>query len=94
MVYLHDYPLGGGNYYVREDGTIRSPFVDTADGLCKSALPELAAWSSSRSCGEILLEIAPLYIADTLDEKALASLDGIEACYCEGQTVRYTAEER
>ena len=44
MVYLHDYPLGGGNYYVREDGTILSPFVDTADGLCKSALPELAAY--------------------------------------------------
>ena len=61
-------------------------------------------WSSVLTAGapldprtmgmEILLEIAPLYIADTLDDKALASLDGIEACYCEGQTVRYTAEER
>ena len=86
IVYLRDYPLGdgdGGNYYVREDGAIRFPYIDTADGLCKSAIPDLAASSAELGCAEIALKIAPIYIADTLDETALRALaqEGISVYY-------------
>lgn len=86
IVYLRDHPLGdgdGGNYYVREDGAIRFPYIDTADGLCKSAIPDLAASSAELSCAEIALKIAPIYIADTPDETALRALtqEGISVYY-------------
>lgn len=84
-VHLRDYPAQGeqGRYYVREDGTIRTAFVDTADGLCKSALPEIAAFSDTRSCGEIAVELARIFISDSFDEGALRELaeEGIVACY-------------
>ena len=83
IVYLHDYPLGSGgrsSYYVHEDGTIRSPYIDPADGLCKSALPEIAASSPELSCAELALRLAPIYISDTFDEAALqaAAREGVE----------------
>ncbi len=77
IVYLKDYPLGNGDegsYYVWEDGTIRFPYIDPADGLCKSAIPEVAASSSALSCAELALKIAPIYISDALDETALQAL--------------------
>lgn len=88
-IYLHDYPVGngdGGNYYVREDGTVRHPFVDPSDGLCKSALPEIAAFSSSLSCAKTALKIAPVYISDTFEEEEAAALEreGITVYYCDG----------
>lgn len=86
IVYLRDYPLGTmdeDSYYVREDGAIRFPYIDTADGLCKSAIPDLAASSAELGCAEIALKIAPIYIADTLDETALQTLaqEGISVYY-------------
>ena len=86
VVYLHDYPLGNGDegsYYVREDGTIRFPYIDPADGLCKSALPEIAASSSELSCAELALRLAPVYIAETFDEAALRAIarEGVDVRY-------------
>lgn len=86
IVCLRDYPAQGeeqGRYYVREDGVVRTAFVDPADGLCKSALPEMAAFSVTRSCGEIAAALAPVYIADSFDEAALWALveEDVAACY-------------
>lgn len=77
LVYLKDYPIGNGdisNYYVREDGTIRFPYVDSADGLCKSSIPELAASSTTLSCAGIAIRVAPIFISETFDESALQTL--------------------
>lgn len=77
IVYLHDYPLGNGdgvNYYVREDGAVRFPFIDTADGMCKSASPELAASSKDMGCAEIMLRLVPLYVTDAINYTALQAL--------------------
>lgn len=77
LAYLHDYPTGAGdegNYFVRSDGTIRSPYIDPADGLCRAAVPELAAVSETRSCAALALALAPVFIADGLDEAALGAL--------------------
>lgn len=77
LVYLRDYPLGeadAGNYYVRADGVIRFPYIDPADGLCRSAVPQIAASSAKLGCAQLLLKIAPLYIAGSLDPAALQAL--------------------
>lgn len=74
---MRDYPLGdadAGNYYVFEDGTVRFPYIDPADGYCKSAIPELAAVSTEMGCAELVLKLAPLYIADALDQAGLQAL--------------------
>ncbi len=77
LAYLHDYPLGSGDensYYICADGAIRSPYIDPADGLCRAAMPELAASSGTLSCTELALALAPVFIADTPDEAALRAL--------------------
>lgn len=98
IVYLHDYPLRGensGNYYVRDDGLIRTAFVDPADGLCKSAIPELAAYSTVLSCAEIALKAAPIYIASEFDEDALHTLmqTDIFSYYYTGHGLQHTGAE-
>ena len=90
LVFLRDYPVdntaGGNYYYVYEDGTIRSPFIDPADGLDRTSIPELAAYAEDLSCAEVALRIAPIYIAGTFDGEALASLarEGVYAYYQAG----------
>lgn len=96
IVYLRDYPLSDGSgYYVYEDGEIRSPFVDTADGLCKSSIPELAAFSTTLSCAETALKVAPIYISDTFDEDAIQALirEDITSYYFIDNELRYTGTE-
>ncbi|MGI6263980.1 MAG: hypothetical protein ACOYJY_00740 [Acutalibacteraceae bacterium] len=83
---LHDAPFGEAaaeRYYTFADGTTRTGYVDPADGLCKSALPDLTLYSDTRTCGQIALAAAPVYIADTLDEAALKALakEGVYAVY-------------
>ncbi len=89
MVYLHDYPLsngGSGDYYVYADGTIRSPFLDPADGLDRTCVPELAAYSYELSCAEIALLLAPEYIAGSF------ALDGLEKLENSGVLVYYVQD--
>ena len=95
---LRDYPLEGedsGWYYVREDGQIRTRYVDTADGLCKSALPELVVCSTTLSCGETALLAASLFIADSLDPDLLHALAdrGAFAYYYDGDELICTQPE-
>lgn len=95
---LRDYPLEGessGWYYVREDGQIRTRYVDTADGLCKSALPELVVCSTTLPCGETALLAASLFIADSLDPDLLHALTdrGAFAYYYDGDELICTQPE-
>lgn len=77
IAYLRDYPMANdrkGSYYVRGDGTILCPYIDTADGMCKSALPEIVASSAQLSCAQIALKLAPFYISDSFDQAAVSEL--------------------
>ena len=68
IAYLHDYPLESGNsggYYLYADGTLRSAFLDTADGLDRSCVPELAAYSFEDGCAGLALKLAPVFISAT-----------------------------
>lgn len=93
LVSLRDYPLGAldsDRFYTWSDGRICSQYLDLADGLCRSAVHDLVAYSGEAGCAEILLRIAPCYIAETLDEKALISYKDVEVVYCKNRVLYYT----
>ncbi|MDE7249230.1 MAG: hypothetical protein K2N82_04945, partial [Lachnospiraceae bacterium] len=78
IVYLHDYALNSAQtlFYAYPSGEIRTPYLDTRDGFCKSACTDLVCYSSELSCSEILLRMLPVYIADTLQKDSLDELAG------------------
>ena len=87
IAYLHDYPLAGGDsggYYVYDDGTVRSAYLDPADGLDRACIPELAAYSFDGGCAALALKLAPVFISDHFN------LDALESLANEGITVYYT----
>ena len=59
------------NYFTFSNGDVRTPYIDTADGKCKSATPQLTMYSESKSCTDVLLEMTRIYVADVLDETML-----------------------
>lgn len=82
IVALRGYPLtnlDGDRYAVRRDGEIRVPYLDPADGLPRAAAADLVACAGDRGCADILLALAPAYIADTLDRSALLALEGVQS---------------
>lgn len=98
FVCLRDYKmtrLDNRHYYEFSDGETRSPYLDIRDGRCRSAVPNLVAYSAQMGCARLLLEVSPLYIADTLDAEALAALgsSGIFSLYCRDYTIFYNDEE-
>lgn len=80
LVYLHDYPVepDNGRYWTAGNGRVITGYLDVADGLCRSAVPEMLAGSASRGCAQIALQVAPLFIADSLDASAAALLTSRE----------------
>lgn len=92
IVYLRDYPMNDMDRYWSyqlEDGSVRSSYLDPADGLCRSAAHDLVCYSQTLSCAEIALQAAPIYVSDTLDVQALEALAGvgIQSIRCEGRNV-------
>ena len=77
IVVLRNYPMSDADrwhYFSYSNGSITTTFVDPADGRPKSATDNLFAYSRESGCVEILLQTAPLFIADELDVDALNGL--------------------
>lgn len=94
FVTLRDYPMNAPDkyrYYQLDNGQIRTSYLDVADGLCKSAVDSLYSYSTEHGCAQILMEIAPLYIADAMQEPALWELaeNGIYSLYCRDHVILY-----
>ncbi len=84
MVSLRSYPTGDlavQQYYQWADGRITSCHIDGKDGRSKTAVNDLLGYSKTAGCAEILLQLYPLYVADTLDTQALQELT-VETVYC------------
>lgn len=97
IVYLRNYPMNSldfQHYYELGDGSIRTPYLDTEDGLCKSALNNLVCYSKTAGCAEILMEMIPVYIADEFEEKLLPDTeeDNVYSIYFEGNELRFNEE--
>lgn len=98
VVALRDFPLSGSDswhYYVYSDGRIVNLMLDPATGSQKQAVSSLVCYSQKAGCGEILMQMMPVYLADELDTAALNDLkdEGIYSLYPEGKTVYYNAPE-
>ncbi|MDE7202686.1 MAG: hypothetical protein K2O91_12485 [Lachnospiraceae bacterium] len=95
VVYLRDYPtnnnLDGQYYYKYQDGGIRTAYIDTADGYCKSAVGSLVSYSPNSSCAEILLQVMPVYINDYFEAERLSELvrGGVYSIYCDDSKILY-----
>lgn len=97
VVYLRSYPLSAADrwhYFVFADGHVVSAMADPTDGANKSALPELLAYGKGKSCAEIALQVAPVFITESLDRQALSALadSGIHSVFMEQQTVFHTQQ--
>lgn len=97
MVCLRDYPvneLDQIRFYRLSSGEVRTPYVDIADGMCRNSVSGLTGCAGEKGCGEILLEMMPVYIADELREDALGELaeKGIDFIYCKDKVI-YASED-
>ncbi len=93
-VYLRDYPMYEQDryrFYVMEDGTILSSYLDTSDGRCRSAAADLLGCCWDMGCAETLLRMIPVYVADALSDQALDALaeQGVYCVWCQDGTVWY-----
>ncbi len=73
IVYLRDYPMleeEKYQYHVWENGEITSAKISPADGYSKGSRSNLITFSKDAGCAEVLLQTAPLFIADRFDGDA------------------------
>lgn len=97
IVSLRDYPLSDQDrwhYYSYASGHITTTFLDPSDGISKASVDSLMAYGGTQGCGEILLQLAPVFTAEDLDVDALKAMTdgGIYAVWGEGTTVFHTQE--
>ena len=77
IAYLRGYPMDGkdvGRYYRYSNGDVVAPYVDPNDGRHKFAADNLVSYSYDVGCSELLMQMASVYTADSLDTDKLNSL--------------------
>ena len=80
-------------FYTLQNGEVRTPYLDTADALCKNALSSLVCCGGERTCGQLLMEMIPVYITDVpfgREDAAALARRGVDAVFCQGTVVYYT----
>lgn len=97
VVSLRNYPMTDADrwhYFSFSNGRIVTAYVDPKDGMSKSATDNLLAYSQGVGCAQIMLEIAPIYLADALDEAALETLAGrqIDTIWFDDTVLKHTQE--
>lgn len=97
MIMLRDYPLSDldrMHYYELRSGEIRTPYLDPADGRNRNAAHDLICYAEGKSCDELLLKVAPVYIADALQVDALERLaaEGIQSIRFENGVIWSTED--
>lgn len=87
LVTLRSYPMSekdSWHYYAYEDGSITSVYLDPAGGMPASCVDGITAYSREKSCGEMVLKLAPVFTADTFQPDTLEVLagEGIDSVRC------------
>lgn len=95
IVSLRSYPMSqqdGSRWFVYEDGSVTTSYVSPIDGMDTCASAQLVSYSYGAGCAQLLLEVAPVFIAETLDTQALHTLagEGIHSIWCGDGTVYHT----
>lgn len=74
IVYLRDYQMNSldfQHYYEMADGQVRTPYLDIRDGLPRTAVHNLVCYSEDVGCAELLMQMIPVYIADSFEAGSL-----------------------
>lgn len=95
IVSMRDYPtnsLDSQRTYTLRNGEIRTAYLDPADGLCRSSIHDLTCYSAAKSCGELALQMAPVFIAEEFrpDELDRLTNSDIWSVYCRDSVVWHT----
>ena len=98
LVFLRDYPLGESDswhYFGFSNGRIASVLIDPASGQNKSSVHNLVSYSEAFGCAEILLKMAPIFIADAFSAQQVAQLakQQLYSVWCEERTVLYNEKD-
>lgn len=96
LVYLRSYPAAASDmrhYYTFDNGEIRVPYLDIEDALPVTAVGGLASYAENMSCAELLLRIAPNFVAEEFSEEEILALtkDGIESVFCQDGVLSHTS---
>ena len=69
-------------------------YVDPKDGMTRSSTDNLVAYSQQTTCSEMLMDLAPIFLTDALDESALDALAEREiyTVWFEGTTLKHTQD--
>ena len=91
LVMFHRFSLEPGDSYTYASGEAVTVYLDPEDCRSKAATESLLAYSAQLGCGELLLQTADIYTADSLDTGALSGLrdQGIYSVWCKEKTVFY-----
>ena len=86
VVMLKDYAVSKSEdgYYTYEDGTVRTHFINASTGENISAINTYTAYSVTKTCSQIVIDILPIYLADSFDDAkvAAAKANGILSVFC------------
>lgn len=82
-------------FYTYEDGAERTPYVDPADGLCRTALNDLTGYSAEKDCAAVTLALAKEFISDSLEISALRQMqqEGIETVFCRDRVIVHSEQD-
>ncbi len=91
MVTLRDFMINvrDDRYYEKQNGEMLTPYVDTADGMCRSSHSSMTFYSESAKCAELLLNAIPIYVTAEFTPEKLDALaeNGIYSIYCDSFSV-------
>ena len=98
IVSLRDYPMSEQdkwNYYAYGDGTFTSVYLDM-DGMSRTSVDGLTAYSREAGCAETALKLAPVFLGEAFDAMALEALsqEGILSVWFEGSSLISTDDAR
>lgn len=98
IVSLRNYALTEADrwhYFSFADGSIATIFIDPTDGMSKSSIGNMVSYSYSDSCADVLLQVAPVFIADRFDVNAVSALaaKGVNTVWGSDMVLNHTDPE-
>lgn len=85
VVSLRNFPLSvqeRWQYYIYEDETVVSGYLGTQTGMTSTAVTSLLALSDGLTCGEMVLQLAPVFAAEDWTEESVQTiLNANMECY-------------
>lgn len=94
IVSLRDFPIAASNAYYRVGAQQRvlHPYLSLQTGMPMASTHAVVALSEKMGCADMLLQLLPVYIAETLDETALRTAD-FDCIWFQNTDICYTDKD-